>query len=101
MATTATSTRRRRRRCPSCRRWNESGKKFCRWCYEPLARKKPFRMTAERVKAIHALAARKGLDDEIYHERLRSWTGKEHCTQLKRDEFERFMQGLKALPDRR
>lgn len=99
MASTATR-RKRRRRCPSCRRWNESGKAWCRWCQSSLARAKPWRMTAGRVRYIHALAGRKGLDEEIYKHRLKNLTGREHCTQLRKAEFEAFVKGLEALPDR-
>ena len=98
MASTPTR-RKRRRRCPSCRRWNESGKEWCFWCQSSLARAKPWKMTAGRVRYIHALAGRKGLDEEIYRHRLKAWTGCDHCTQLKKDQFAAFVAGLESLPD--
>jgi len=57
-------------------------------------------MTAGRVRYIHALAGRKGLDEELYRQRLKAWTGREHCTQLRKAEFDAFVKGLEALPDR-
>jgi hypothetical protein len=99
MAATATP-KKRRRKCPACRRWNESGKKWCRWCYGSLAKRPPWKMSAARVKFLHALAWRKGLDRETYQMRLRNFTGREHCTQLRKAEFEAFVKGLEALPDR-
>src|SRR5690349_20452343 len=83
------------RRCPRCQ---------CRtagtWCCGlDLTARKRWTMTRERITHVHALAlARKGLDSKTYRLRLRA-VGVESSLHLARDQFERLVQGLLALPD--
>lgn len=72
-----------------------------RWCcgIDLTVRRRPWRMTIERVKLVHVLArARKGLDAETYRLRLRA-IGVESSKQLNRAQFHRFLRGLAELPD--
>lgn len=57
-------------------------------------------MTRDRLKLVHALARRKGLDDETYRLRLGA-VGVTSSKELKRESFQAFVDGLNKLPDRR
>jgi hypothetical protein len=86
---------RRRRRCPRCERL--TGASNC--CGIDLTvRRRPWRMDAAKVRLVHVLAARKGLDEETYRLRL-SAVGVDSCKQLGRREFRTFLQGMAKLPD--
>lgn len=86
----------RRRRCPRCER--ATGATYC--CGIDLtARRRPWRMTADKVRLVHVLKARKGLDDDTYRLRLAA-VGVDSCKQLSREAFRTFLQGLASLPDR-
>lgn len=62
-------------------------------------RRRPWVMDNERIRLVHVLKARKGLDDETYRLRLGA-VGVDSCKQLSRGAFRTFLQGLAALPDR-
>lgn len=86
---------RARRRCPRCGRL--TGAMDC--CGILLAaRRRPWRMTADKVRLVHVLKARKGLDDDIYRLRLGA-VGVASSKDLKREQFHTFLRGLAALPD--
>jgi hypothetical protein len=70
----------------------------CHFCGASLKRRR-FRMTAERVRLCHSLARAKGLDEEFYRLRLAA-VGVASCKELKREAFVRFIEGLRALPER-
>ena len=61
-------------------------------------RRRPWRMTAENIRLVHVLKARKGLDDETYRLRL-AVEGVASCKDLGRGAFRRFIQALAQLPD--
>jgi hypothetical protein len=86
----------RRRRCPRCERLTAST--HC--CGLDLAarRRLPWRMDAHKVRLVHTLKARKGLDDETYRLRLAA-VGVDSCKQLGRSSFRTFLSGLASLPD--
>ena len=87
--------RTRRRRCPLCQRLSALGN--C--CGIDLtARRRPWRMDKDKIRLVHVLKARKGLDDDTYRLRL-SAVGVESSKQLSRGQFRTFLQGLAALPD--
>jgi len=87
--------RTRRRRCPRCERLTA-----LRNCcgIDLTARRRPWRMDAAKVRLVHVLKARKGLDEETYRLRLAA-VGAESSKQLDRERFRTFLQGLAALPD--
>lgn len=84
-----------RRRCPRCRvltgSWNCCG-------IDLTVRRRPWLMDAEKIKLVHVVKARKGLDDDAYRLRLAA-VGVDSCKQLGRGAFRAFMRGLAALPD--
>lgn len=55
-------------------------------------------MTAENIRLVHVLKARKGLDDETYRLRL-GVEGVTTCKALTRGGFRRFIAALAQLPD--
>lgn len=84
-----------RQECPVC--GAQTTRTWC--CGLDLTQRKRWRMTRERIKAVHVLAlATKGLDDETYRMRLRA-LGVDTCKDLSRAQFHEFMRGLRALPD--
>lgn len=84
-----------RRHCPRCDRL--TGASNC--CGIDLTvRRRPWVMTPERIRLVHILKARKGLDDETYRLRLGA-VGVDTCKALGRGAFRIFLQGLAALPD--
>jgi hypothetical protein len=91
------ANRPRRRRCPRCDRLTAAT--HC--CGLDLAarRRLPWRMDADKVRLVHTLKARKGLDDETYRLRLGA-VGVDSCKQLSRAAFRSFLAGLVALPDK-
>lgn len=85
----------RRRRCPRCERL--TGARNC--CGIDLTvRPMRWSMGPDKVRLVHVLKARKGLDDETYRLRLAA-VGVDSSKQLGRREFRTFLQGLAALPD--
>lgn len=83
------------RACPVCER--ETAAAWC--CGIELAAAQPFRMTRERIRAVHVLArSRKGLDEETYRLQLQA-VGVESSLALNRQQFHRLMRALRALPD--
>lgn len=56
-------------------------------------------MDKEKIRLVHVLKARKGLDDETYRLRLGA-VGVQSCKDLGRDAFRKFLSGMAALPDR-
>lgn len=89
------TARPRRRRCPRCERL--SGLNNC--CGIDLTvRRKPWRMTKEKIRLVHVVKARKGLDDETYRLRLGAM-GVASCKELSRTAFSAFLKALSALPD--
>ncbi|MDR3389887.1 MAG: hypothetical protein P4L92_22855 [Rudaea sp.] len=81
--------------CPRCRRTSDIG--YC--CGVDLAAMREWRMTPERVRAVHVLARGcKGLDEEAYRLRLRA-VGVESSKQLSRVQFRQLMNALQRLPD--
>ena len=85
-----------RRRCPLCARLTGAGN--C--CGIDLTvRRRPWVMDAHRIRLVHVLAARKGLDDETYRLRLGA-VGVASCKQLSRRAFRVFLDGLVSLPDK-
>lgn len=85
----------RRRRCPRCERL--TGATNC--CGIDLTvRRAPFVMDAARLRMVHALSRRKGLDEETYRLRLGA-VGVESSKQLGRRQFRDFVDGLRRLPD--
>lgn len=85
------------RQCPRCATDNAIYKNACVECYTPL-RSKRFHMDKQRIKYVHVLARQKGLDDETYRLRLQS-VGVKTCKALKRDNYFKFVAGMKKLPD--
>lgn len=82
--------------CPIC----ESRTSATHCCGIDLASKRRWKMTADRVKYVHALAmGRKGLDDDTYRLRLSS-VGVESSLQLNRVQYLSLIQGLAKLPDK-
>lgn len=61
-------------------------------------RRRPWRMDADKIKLVHVLKARKGLDDDTYRLRLGA-VGVTTSKALKREQFHTFLRGLAALPD--
>lgn len=91
----ADTRRLRRRRCPRCERLTVAAN--C--CGVDLTvRRRPWRMDAAKIRLVHVLAARKGLDDETYRLRL-SAVGVESSKHLSRRKFREFLRGMAALPD--
>mgnify|MGYP000878483846 CR=1 FL=1 len=83
------------RTCPQCDR--ETAAAWC--CGFDLASAPPWRMTRERIRAVHVLArSRKGLDDETYRLQLQA-VGVTTSLALNRQQFHRLMRALRALPD--
>lgn len=82
--------------CPMCERTS-----FADYCcgIDLGTSKRGFMMTPYRVRLVHILKARKGLDDETYRLRL-SAQGVDTCKALDRDTFRAFLTGLAALPDK-
>jgi len=84
------------RTCPIC----ESRTSSTQCCGIDLASKRRWKMTAERIKYVHALAqGRKGLSDETYRLRLAA-VGVESSLQLNRVQYLSLIQGLAKLPDK-
>ena len=55
-------------RCPRCDLETRAG-----WCCGlDLLGARPFHMTTERIRAVHVLKARKGLDEDTYRVRLQA-----------------------------
>lgn len=85
----------RQRRCPRCDRATASG--YC--CGVDLTvRRRPWRMDKDKIKLVHILKARKGLDEETYRLRL-GVVGVQSCKDLGREAFRQFLRGMAALPD--
>ena len=83
------------RTCPVCER--ETAAAWC--CGIELAAAQPWRMTRERVRAVHVLArSRKGLDQETSRLQLHA-VGVKTSLALNRQQFNRLMRALRALPD--
>lgn len=84
------------RTCPRCQ--TRTGLPAC--CgIELTVRRKPWRMTADRVRHVHVLArSRKGLSDEDYRLRLGA-VGVDSSLKLSRDQFLALVDGLNRLPD--
>ena len=87
----------KRRQCPRCATWNEGKAKACVQCHTPLVRPR-WRMDKQRLRYVHILARRKGLDDETYRLRLGA-VGVESSKDLKRAQYVAFVDGLKGVPD--
>lgn len=87
--------RNRRRRCPRCNCLTA----VSNCCGIDLTvRRRPWQMTQDKVRLVHVLRARKGLDDETYRLRL-SAVGVTSSKHLGRKAFRTFLRGLAALPD--
>jgi hypothetical protein len=84
-----------KRECPMCGRTVETT-----WCCGlDLSAGGAWRMTYDRIRAVHILAcAVKGLNEETYRMRLAA-VGVTTCKDLTRAQFYEFMAGLRALPD--
>lgn len=81
--------------CPRCRRKTDIG--YC--CGVDLASLREWRMTPERVRAVHVLARGcKGLDEDMYRMYLRA-VGVASSKQLSRVQFRQLMNDLAKLPD--
>lgn len=89
----------RQRQCARCGHINEGKAKNCSVCTTSLIKQR-WKMSKDKIKFVHALARQKGLDDELYRLRLAS-AGVQSCKEFKRDQFNEFVLGLKALPDAR
>jgi len=85
------------RQCPRCGIMNGLQHKTCTSCLTPL-RQKRFRMDNIKIKYVHVLAKKKGLDDELYRLRLNA-LGVNSCKDLKADTYFKFINGLRALPN--
>ena len=85
----------RKRQCPLCDRLT-AATDCCGIDFS--ARRRPWRMDKDKIRLVHVLKARKGLDDETYRLRLGA-VGVASCKDLGRDAFRRFLRGLAALPD--
>jgi hypothetical protein len=86
----------RTRQCPMC-----ETRTTARWCcgIDLAVRRRPWRMTPQRVRAVHIVArVRKGLDEDTYRMRLAT-LGVETSKQFSREQFRSFMAGLRSLPD--
>lgn len=91
----ADARRTRRRRCPRCERLTALGN--C--CGIDLtARRRPWRMDAEKIRLVHVMKARKGLDDETYRLRLAA-VGADSSKHFTRGQFRTFLQRIATLPD--
>lgn len=83
------------RTCPHCER--ETTAAWC--CGWNLAGSQRWRMTRERIRAVHVLArTRKGLDEETYRLQLHA-VGVDSSLALNQGQFDRLMRSLRALPD--
>lgn len=83
------------RECPMCGR--TTYKTWC--CGIDLSARTPWRMTKDRIRAVHMVArGRKGLTEEQYRLRLGA-VGVTTSLALSREQFNDFMRGLRALPD--
>lgn len=80
--------------CPRCERPIRSD--YC--CGIDFSTRRPWKMTPDRIKLVHVVKARKGLDDETYRLRLNA-VGVGSCKQLTRESFRTFITGLASLPD--
>lgn len=83
------------RTCPKC--GNATASAWC--CGIELTAAQPWRMTRERIRAVHVLArSRKGLDEETYRMKLQAVSVKSSL-ELNRQQFHRLMRALRELPD--
>ena len=89
--------RKRPRQCARCGRLNKAAERQCVSCGTWLV-KRPWRMTKDRIKLVHALARQKGLDEEFYRLRLQR-IGVDSCKEMRKADFERFVREVRALPD--
>lgn len=81
--------------CPVCQ--TAATSPWC--CGIDLTAAAPWRMTPERIRAVHVLAmTTKGLDEETYRLRLGA-VGVESCKQFTREQYHTFMGALRDLPD--
>lgn len=88
-------SRPRRRRCPRCDRL--TGANSC--CGVDLTvRRRPWIMDAHKVRLVHVVKARKGLDEETYRLRLAA-VGVTSSKQLSRVAFRALLSGMSSLPD--
>jgi len=86
------------RLCPRCGSRNLVSLKTCGVCMTPL-RQKRFHMDKNKISYVHVLALKqKGLTEEEYKLRLNA-VGVESCKELKRDNYYKFVDGLRKLPD--
>lgn len=61
-------------------------------------RRKRWSMDKPRLRLVHALATRKGLDRDLYQLRLEQ-VGCSSSKEMKRHQFQAFVAGLQKLPD--
>ena len=87
----------RQRQCPRCGTVNEGKAKQCTSCGTWLVKKR-FAMNKDRVRLVHTLANRKGLDDELYRLNLQA-VGVDSCKAMKKAQFEEFLARMARLPD--